>query len=64
LRQTDNDLAEHGESEDASVGFGTCITQPIADEQERRSGDDGWFRAAFVENPDDEADVVKEKARG
>jgi hypothetical protein len=64
LRQTDDDLAEHGESEDSPVGFCTCIAQPITDEQERGSGDNGWFRAAFVEDPNDEADVVKEKVRG
>lgn len=62
LRQTDEDLAEHGKSEDAAIRFGAGIAQPVADEQEGGGGDDGWFGAAFVQDPDNEAMRVRERA--
>lgn len=72
LRETNKDLAEHGEPEYAAVGFGAGIAQPVAHEQERGGGDDGRFGAAFVQDPDDEAtskkvdsvDAMRKSSRG
>lgn len=55
LRQTDEDLPEHSEAEDAAVDSGAGIAQPVADQQERGGGDDGGLGPAFVEDPDDES---------
>lgn len=34
LRESDEDLTKHGDTEDASSRFGPCISNPIADEEE------------------------------
>lgn len=49
LRHAYQYVAEHDDPEDAAVGFGACISNPVAQQQEDGGDDDGVLGAAVQE---------------